>query len=64
MVAAFVLGPLIWLVALVVGLLLIHRADVIEVGLLITFAAFVVSCAGLLAFYVARRRQELREHRR
>jgi hypothetical protein len=64
LVVAFVVGPLMWLVALVVALVLIERTDAIELGLLIAFGSFVVAAIGLLAFYAARRRQELRERAR
>jgi hypothetical protein len=64
LVVAFIVGPLLWLVALVVALVLIQRTDAIELGLKITFAAFVLATAGLLALYAVRRRQELRERRR
>jgi hypothetical protein len=63
LIAAFVAGPVLWLVAIVVALLVIDRSDAVELGLLITLASFVVATSGLLALYALRRRQESRAHR-
>jgi hypothetical protein len=60
LIAGIVLGPLLWLVALVVSAWLIAHSWAIEVGLLVAFASFLVSLAVLAAVYAGRRRQEKR----
>jgi Sec-independent protein secretion pathway component TatC len=64
LIAMFVLGPLVWLVAIVVAAVLVHRTFAIELGLIITFVSFVGFAVVLLAFYAGRRRQEQRAARR
>jgi hypothetical protein len=58
--AMFVLGPVVWLVAIVVAAALSNKTAAIEFGLLIAFASFVGFAMLLLVFYAARRRRELR----
>lgn len=54
-----VLGPLLWLVAASLVGIVLDRGTAVEVGLVVTFAAFVVSlCVSALA-----RRSRLREER-
>jgi hypothetical protein len=57
---AFVLGPLLWVVAMLVTAVLVERTDAIELGLLVTFAAFVVASIVLLLLWRGRRREERR----
>jgi len=58
LVVALVVGPLLWLVALVVAGVLIHRLDVIEIGLLVAAASFVVGAVVLLLGRSLRVREE------
>ena len=59
-IAAIVLGPLLWLVALIVGAWLFEYSWAIGVGLLVTFAAFLVSLVVLTVLRAGRRRQDKR----
>lgn len=43
LIAAFVLGPVAWVVALVVAAWLVERTDAIETGLVVSVASFLVS---------------------
>jgi membrane protein DedA with SNARE-associated domain len=63
LVLAAVIGPIAWVIAWFVAGLLIHYADVIERGLLLTIAAFLIALPilGLLAW--GRRREERRFER-
>jgi membrane protein DedA with SNARE-associated domain len=60
LVLAAVIGPAAWVVAWLVAVYLLEKTDAIEVGLLITVAAFVMAfpVLGLLAW--GRRREERR----
>jgi hypothetical protein len=60
-VALYILGPLLWLVALILVSLLVREQDAIETGLLIAGAAFVVAVVLLLPQRMLRVRSE-REH--
>jgi hypothetical protein len=60
LVAAFVLGPILWLVALVVAAWLINESWAIEVGLLVTIAAFLVALVVLAVLREGRQREERR----
>jgi hypothetical protein len=60
MIAAFVLGPLFWLVALIVAAWVLEYTEAIALGLLVAVASFVVSLVVLALVYAARRRQEER----
>ena len=64
LIAMFVLGPVVWLVALVVVAALVDRTFAIELGLLITFVSFAGFAVVLLVLYAGRRRQEQRAARR
>jgi hypothetical protein len=57
---AFVLGPLVWLVAFLVVAVVVKRADAVELALIVVAASFAV---GLVAA-VAMRRTRLREEGR
>jgi hypothetical protein len=56
LVLAAVIGPVAWVIAWLIAAWLIHRSDTIEIGLLVTFGAFVfaVPVLGLLAWGRAR----------
>jgi hypothetical protein len=56
LIAAFVLGPILWLVALVVAALLFDYSSSIALGLLVTAASFVVSLLVLALLHARRRR--------
>ncbi|MGH3024526.1 MAG: hypothetical protein ACRDNI_12785 [Gaiellaceae bacterium] len=60
LIAAFILGPLLWLVALAVAAWLIAESRAIEVGLLLTVASFLLSLIVLAVLRTGRRRQERR----
>ena len=63
-VAGFVLGPVLWLVAVIVAAWLFDYSTWIAYGLLATLAAFVVSLLVLALLHAARRREEKRyDHR-
>jgi divalent metal cation (Fe/Co/Zn/Cd) transporter len=59
-VAALILGPIIWLVALVVCAWVVRESWAIAAGLIVTVAAFLVSLLVLTLIHVARRREERR----
>jgi hypothetical protein len=60
LIAALVLGPILWLVALLVASWLLDRTDAIELGLLLTAAAFLFSAVVLSLLRLGRRREERR----
>jgi membrane protein implicated in regulation of membrane protease activity len=60
LVAGIVLGPLLWLVALMVGAWLFEYSWAIAVGLLVTLASFVISLVVLTIVRTGRLRQEKR----
>ena len=60
-VALYILGPLLWVAALIVVSLLVQEQDAIEIGLLVAGAAFVVAVVVLLPQRMLRVRSE-REH--
>ena len=59
LIAALVLGPILWLVALMVASWLLDRTDAIELGLLLAAASFVFA-AVVLVLRLGRRREERR----
>jgi divalent metal cation (Fe/Co/Zn/Cd) transporter len=63
--AAVVLGPLLWLVALSVSAVLSQHSGAVALGLLVTLASFVAALLVLSVLHAARRREERRyaEHR-
>jgi len=65
LIAAFILGPIFWLVALVVAAVLLEFTGAILFGLVVTAGSFVISMLVLGLVYGARRRDERRyaEHR-
>lgn len=60
LIAGLVLGPILWLVALIVAALIFEYSWAIAVGLLVTVAAFLVSLVVLAILRTGRRRQEKR----
>ena len=42
-IAVFVVGPLLWLVAVVIVGIVVHRQSAVEIGLAVTLIAFLVS---------------------
>ena len=60
LIAALVLGPILWLVALVVASWLLGHTDAIELGLLVTAASIVLAAVVLSLLRVGRRREERR----
>jgi len=59
-VAAMVLGPVLWLSALMVGAWVLDRTDAIETGLLIAAASFAGAIVVLAALRAGQRREERR----
>ena len=59
-VAALLLGPVIWLVALIVSAWIFEYTEAVALGLSIAVASFVVSLVVLALVHAARRRQERR----
>jgi uncharacterized membrane protein len=53
-----VIAPLLWLVALLVAAMVVHRTDAIELGLLIAFAAAVVSLVVMSLLRAGRNREQ------
>ena len=65
LIAALVLGPILWLAALVLAAWAVDETSAIALGFAVTAAAFVIAVLVLSWVYVARRRQEKRfEHGR
>jgi hypothetical protein len=60
LIAALVFGPILWLAALVVASWMLDRADAIELGLLVTAAAFLFAAVVLSLLRLGRRREERR----
>ena len=60
LIAALVLGPILWLVALLVASWLLGHTDAIELGLLVTAASFVLAAVVLSLLRFGRRREERR----
>jgi hypothetical protein len=60
MTAAFIVGPLAWLVALIVVAWVLSYTSAIALGLLVAVASFLVSLLVLVLVHAARRRQERR----
>jgi hypothetical protein len=59
-IAGLVLGPILWLVALVVAAWVVDKTDAIALGLAVMAGAFVIAVLVLSLLYVSRRRQEKR----
>ena len=65
LIAGFVLGPILWLAALVIAAWAVDKSSAIALGLAVVAGAFVIAVLVLSWVYVARRRQEKRfEHGR
>ena len=60
LIAAVVLGPFLWVAALVVTAVMLHRTDAIELGVLIAVASILVAVPILIALRLGRRREERR----
>jgi len=60
LIAAFVLGPVLWLLALSSVAVLLRRTNAIEVGLLLTAGSVVVAALVLSVVRWRRRREERR----
>jgi ABC-type Na+ efflux pump permease subunit len=60
LIAGLILGPVIWLVALMIVAYLLQDSWAIEAGLLITLGAFVIAFAVLAILRQGRIRQERR----
>ncbi len=66
LIAAMVLGPILWLAALVIVAWAVDKTSAIALGFAVAAGAFVIAVLVLSWVYVARRRQEKRfvEHGR
>jgi uncharacterized RDD family membrane protein YckC len=60
LIAGFIFGPLLWLVALAVAASLFVNSSLIVIGLLVTLASFVVSLIVLALMRAGRLREERR----
>jgi divalent metal cation (Fe/Co/Zn/Cd) transporter len=60
LIAGFIFGPLLWLVALAVAAWLFINSSLIVIGLLVTLASFVVSLIVLALMRAGRLREERR----
>jgi hypothetical protein len=60
LLAAAIAGSLMWVVALVVAALVLDRSAAIQIGVIVTFASFLVSTFLLVMLRAARRRRERR----
>jgi hypothetical protein len=60
LIAGFVLGPILWLAALLIAAWALDESSAIALGLAVAGAAFVIAVLVLSWVYVARRRQEKR----
>ena len=60
LILAFVVGPLLWLVSIVVVAAVLRRTRAIEIGVLIATASFVVGLIVLSLLRAGRKRQESR----
>lgn len=57
-IVAVLVGPLLWLVALLVAAVVLEQTNAIELGLLVTVVSFLLSLVVLLLLRAARRREE------
>ena len=60
LVLGLILGPILWLAALIVVAATVHRTSAIEIGLLVTLGTFVLSLLALSFLRSRRVRQERR----
>jgi hypothetical protein len=60
LIATAIIGPLLWLVALLVAAWLVDRGDAIELGLLVAIGSFVLALPVLALLRAGRRREERR----
>jgi fatty acid desaturase len=60
LIVAFVVGPLVWVVALIVVAWVVVRRDAVEAALAVTAASLVVAAPILGVLYALRRREERR----
>jgi hypothetical protein len=58
LILAYVVGPFVWLVSLVVVAVVLRHTRSIELGLLITAGSFLLALVVLLLLHARRRRQE------
>lgn len=60
LIAAFVLGPVAWVVALLIVALVVARRDAIGIGLLVAGSSFVIAAVVLSLLRLGRLREERR----
>jgi predicted ABC-type exoprotein transport system permease subunit len=60
LIVAFIVGPLLWLVALIVGAFVFRHTRAIAVGSAVAVASFLIALVVLNVLLSARRRQERR----
>jgi membrane protein implicated in regulation of membrane protease activity len=60
LVLAIVFGPVLWLVALIVTAIVVHRSWAIELGLVVTAVSFLVALVVLTLLHAGRHREERR----
>ena len=59
-IAVFVIGPFLWLAAVLVTAAVVKRTSAIEIGLLVTLASLLLALIGLAFLRAGRRREEER----
>ena len=60
LIAGFVLGPILWLLTLILAAVVLDESPAILIGFAVTVGSFVIAVLLLSWAYVARRRQEKR----
>jgi hypothetical protein len=60
LLVAFVVGPLLWVAALIVVTWVVDRRDAVEAALVVTAASLVMAVPILAGLYALRRREERR----
>jgi xanthine/uracil permease len=60
LIAAIVVGPFLWVIALVLAAIAIHRTDAVGIALLIAGTSFAVAFLVLVVVRRGRRREERR----
>jgi multisubunit Na+/H+ antiporter MnhF subunit len=61
LLAVLLLGPVVWVVALVVLAVVVREGDAVEVALLVALASFVIAVAYLSPQRILRMRRERRQ---
>lgn len=60
LVLSYIVGPVMWIVALAIAAWLVEKTDAIEIGAIITAASFLISLVALSLMRIGRDREERR----